>query len=951
MNLVSLSQVFAASTNANKVDDITGHWAESTLKQWQEKGLITGYEDGSIQPNHKITRAEFAVLINKSFGFKDTATIDFKDVKHSDWFYTDIAKATSAGYIKGYPNQTFKPNQSLSREEMAVIVTSLLQLKGSVTPTVFTDTTAGHEWSKGPIGAIVEAGLMVGYGQKFNPLTSATRAEAVSVLDRALKFSKDSETVVYNQAGNYGPETGVTTITGSVYIDAPGIVLSNTIITGDLLIGEGVGKGDVSLKNVTVRGTTTITGGGKNSIHVIDSTLITVIVNKKDGSIRIITEGSGSVQQITLQSGALLEEGTGTGSGFDNVDLSGLIPANSQVTLAGTFETVDVYAAAIQVNLNSGSIQELQVAPGASNTGINISSGASLTTLILNAVARVTGQGSIGTAVINVSGSTITQTPNHVTRADNISVTIGSPAPNGGNPNSVTEIVYGFEGTITDVNHQPVADLTIQFRKGLGNTTGAISGTVVTDINGHYFASLSPGIYTGQLVKAGYITTYVIAASLTDYKNTLQDATAIRIPAADEIRIVLTWDLLPLDEDSHLVGPAANNKFFHTWYADNEYTKNNVLYADLDHDDTNSYGPETTTIRKRVDGTYTFYIVNFSGNGQAGLDTLSASGAKVEVYNGDNAVPVKTYQVPAGAGNQLYWHVFNMSVDGNNLTFEDKNELTNTQPLANVDFDLDSQLPDSYAFSVENHPGATDVVKLNSLSPGDIVSVYTNETGPPIQSEPVQEGSDTTEITGLDFGANERIIYVTLTSPGLDESRRLTVPVISEANYTELSTTIANAFADKEVPGTLSVGDVVYLQSNPLQVFPSDLVIDIKSLEYYSPTSVSDTVYLYKDYSNIRYLEYNGTNEPIKYKVTLELRRGFATTNKEFILTVPTVFSALQQSVNAAHILLNNGSFDAALQEAMDNANEVLNNPNSTVQEYLTALIAIHSALDAVAGE
>lgn len=242
-------------------------------------------------------------------------------------------------------------------------------------------------------------------------------------------------------------------------------------------------------------------------------------------------------------------------------------------------------------------------------------------------------------------------------------------------------------------------------------------------------------------------------------------------------------------------------------------------------------------------------------------------------------------------------------------------------------------------------------MKLSSLSPGDIVSVYTNETGPPIQSEPVQEGSDTTEITGLDFGANERIIYVTLTSPGLDESRRMSVPVISEANYTELSTTIANAFTDKEVPGTLSVGDAVYLQSNPLQVFPNDLVINIKSLEYYSPTSVSDAVYLYNNYSNILYFGYNGTNEPIKYKVTLELRRGFATTTKEFVLTVPTVFSALQQSANAAYVLLNGGLIDTALQEAMDNANEVLNNPNATVQEYLTALIAIHSALDAVAGE
>ncbi|WP_157261100.1 S-layer homology domain-containing protein [Paenibacillus wynnii] len=946
MNLVSFGQAFAATETASKGNDTTGHWAESILKQWQAEGLLNGYVDGSLKPNLKITRAEFAVLINKSFGFTNAGAITFKDVKPSDWFYNDIAKATSAGYITGYTDQTFKPNQPLTREEMAVIVASLLQLQKSSAPAAFTDTIAGHEWSKGQISAVVEAGIMVGYDHKFRPLANATRAEAVSLLSRALKLTKNQNTVVYDKAGNYGPETGVATVTGSVYINAPGVVLSNTIITGDLQIGEGVGKGDVTLKNVTVKGTTTISGGGKNSIHVVDSVLVTVIVNKQDGSIRIVTEGNSSVQQITLQSGALLEEGAGTGSGFGNVNLSGVIPANAQVSLAGTFETVDVLATAIQINLTSGSVQNLQVAPTAANTGIDISSGARLNALILNAISRITGQGTIAAATVNVSGSTFAQTPGNLIRGNNVSVTIGAPiigsgsgSGSGSNPDTVTGVVYGFAGKIIDVNNQPLSNATIHFRKGLGVTTGTIDGTVVTDENGNYFANLSPGIYTGQIVKSGFITTYVVGVSLSTHKNTGQDATAIKIPAADEIRIVLTWNLKPWDEDSHLIGPAPNDTTFHTWYSDREFYYDYVLYADLDHDDTNSYGPETTTIRKRVDGVYTFYIENFSGNGINDADTLSASGGKVEIYNGDNSIPVKIYNVPVGDNKDMFWHVFNMTVDGSNLTFEDKNVLTSNKP------GIVNHLPNYDAFSVENHIGAEDVVKVSQLSVGDIISVYTDEVGgTPIQSVPIQAGKDTATITGLNFGAPSTTIYISVTNSNGQESVRRRIPVLSEQDYTVLTTTIAGAFSDHEIPSTSTVGEAVYL-ANPLVPLPLDL--EIKVLDLTPISSVTDSVYLYSNYSNVIFEGYNGTNESIQYKVKLELRSGYANVIKEFILTVPTAFAALQQTIVEAQALSAHVTNGTDLLTPLTRAETTLAQPNSTNQQYIMALHVLISAMRA----
>lgn len=962
---MSFGQVFAASgasSTAVTANDTSGHWAESVLKEWQQQGYLTGYQDGSLLPDHSITRAEFAALINKSFGYTSTTAISYLDVKASNWFYADIAKATAAGYIKGYPDQTFRPNQSLTREEMAVIVSSILKLSTAASSAGFTDTGSGHNWSKDPINAIAQAGLMSGYAQQFRPLDTATRAEAVSVLDRALKLeaSSSKEKIVYDKAGNYGPETGLVTVKGSVYIEAPGIVLSNTIITGDLVIGEGVGKGDVTLKNVTVKGTTTIAGGGKNSIHVVDSVLVTVIVNKKDGSIRIVTEGASSVQQITLQSGALLEEGSGTGSGFGNVNLAAAIPANAQVSLAGTFETVDVLATSIQVNLASGSVGQLQVAPGAGNTDIIINGGARISDLILNAIARVTGTGTIGNALINVNGSTLAQTPEHVAYGNNATAVIGTPvvigggsSGNTGNPGTVTETVYGFEGIITDVDNQPVAEMTIHFRKGLGATTGEIAATVTTDADGKYFANLAPGIYTGELSKPGFITTYVVGVSLSDYKNIGQDATAIKIPASDEIRIVLTWDLLPLDEDSHLIGAAPNNKSFHTWYGDRTYSSNNELYADLDHDDVDSYGPETTTIRKRVDGKYTFFVHNFSGNGTAQANTLAASGAKVEIYNGSNATPVKTYHIPVTDNKMEYWYVFDMTVSGSELTFVDKNMLTDSAPQSDLEEDqgdeTESHTVNSNLLSVENHTGANDVVNARGLEPGDIISVYSREldSSSLMKTATVAEGSTSVKLTGLDFGTDSTTVYISLKNPNLIESYAVPISVYSEASYAELATTVAGAFKDQVLPGTMSVGDVVYLP-DPLQPLPADLKVTV--LDYDGPSTVTEDVYILRDYF-VWYMNYNGTADPVSYSINLELKRDFSAVTKVIQITVPSVFTALPDSITLAETLLQNGTTQPGLVEAVDDARAVMDNTEATAADWIRALQALHAFFNQLAAD
>jgi hypothetical protein len=194
---------------------------------------------------------------------------------------------------------------------------------------------------------------------------------------------------------------------------------------------------------------------------------------------------------------------------------------------------------------------------------------------------------------------------------------------------------------------------------------------------------LAPGIYTGELGGEGtaYIKTYLIGVAAVNVKNLDQDQTAIKVPDVSETRIVLTWNENPADLDSHLTGPAVDGGQFHTWYADEVYYNEGMIIVDLDLDDVTSYGPETTTIRQDTAGTYKFYVHHYSGT-----STLRASGAKIEVYRGNVNTPTEVYTVPTGAGNEIYWLVFEMTIDADgNVEFTEVNELTNVNPNPNQD--------------------------------------------------------------------------------------------------------------------------------------------------------------------------------------------------------------------------------------------------------------------------
>ncbi|KTD84666.1 S-layer homology domain-containing protein [Paenibacillus etheri] len=419
VNLVFGSQgiTFAAQAQStDRMSDIQSHWASSQISRWLDKGLISGYADHTFKPNTSISRAEFAAIINKVFGFTDQSQDVFKDVNSDKWYYSEIGKAKAAGYISGFGDNTFRPEAAISRQEATKMLYILLQLNGSNDDSAikaFKDYSVVPAWSKTYLNEIVSKGYINGYPDRtLRPLQTISRAEAVVILDKVMG------TLIMDKGTVGGTE--LTTISGNVTINTSGITLKNTRIEGDLLLTAGIGAGEVDLDQVTVSGRTIIAGGGENSVHLLDSQLNKMLVNKQPGRVRIVAQGSTRIKETIVKTEAELE-GTNKESGFDSIELD-LSKADGYVDLSGIFKTIIIKNKTIVNVLEKSEIGALEVAKEAAASTVNLADNSVLRQLTLNAAAIVKGKGTITKTLINASGSTFEQEIKDYTLAKGVSV-------------------------------------------------------------------------------------------------------------------------------------------------------------------------------------------------------------------------------------------------------------------------------------------------------------------------------------------------------------------------------------------------------------------------------------------------------------------------------------------------------------------------------------------------
>ena len=106
----------------------TGYWAAGAIGAAKAAGYLQGYPDGNFRPEQGVSRAEAAVMLDKAFSSQSsgkTTNLNFADVNSSYWAAGAIARLVAAG-ISGYPDGTFRPNKIMSRAEAAVMLNILI---------------------------------------------------------------------------------------------------------------------------------------------------------------------------------------------------------------------------------------------------------------------------------------------------------------------------------------------------------------------------------------------------------------------------------------------------------------------------------------------------------------------------------------------------------------------------------------------------------------------------------------------------------------------------------------------------------------------------------------------------------------------------------------------------------------------------------------------------------
>lgn len=149
---------------------------------------ITGYQDRTFRPNQSITRAETAAMMARIMKLetKESSTT-YKDVPSTYWAKDSIIALTTQHLMNGYADGTFRPEQPITRAEMAAILASWKQLKGAQTAaSPYTDIE--KHWARDSIEALAEAEWITGYNDySFQPNQYITRVETVTILNTILK--------------------------------------------------------------------------------------------------------------------------------------------------------------------------------------------------------------------------------------------------------------------------------------------------------------------------------------------------------------------------------------------------------------------------------------------------------------------------------------------------------------------------------------------------------------------------------------------------------------------------------------------------------------------------------------------------------------------------------------------------------------------------------------------
>ncbi|MBB3150461.1 hypothetical protein FHS16_000493 [Paenibacillus endophyticus] len=181
--------------------DVAMHWAEKAIIELGSRMVISGTGDGRYSPDREITRAEFAAIVVRGLGLKpESDTVSFLDVQHEDWYSSAVATAYSYKLINGFEDGSFNPQDKITREQAMVIIAKAMELTGlkatlnnqdsAAVLLPYKDAVSASSWAKEAIADNIQAGIVSGRNAStLAPKAFMTRAEVAAIVEQLLKKS------------------------------------------------------------------------------------------------------------------------------------------------------------------------------------------------------------------------------------------------------------------------------------------------------------------------------------------------------------------------------------------------------------------------------------------------------------------------------------------------------------------------------------------------------------------------------------------------------------------------------------------------------------------------------------------------------------------------------------------------------------------------------------------
>ncbi|MBW4515181.1 MAG: S-layer homology domain-containing protein [Timaviella obliquedivisa GSE-PSE-MK23-08B] len=178
------------------------YWARPFIEGLAKRGIAVGSPDGTFRPEQSVTRAEYAVLVQKAFDQPESqGAIAFTDIPANFWATPAIDGAVKQGFLKGYPDGGFQPNKEVSRLQVLLSLVNGLGLPRPEQPevvlTLFQDRAQIPEWAVPAAGTAAESNIVVNYPalDQLKPDQPTTRAEVAALIYQALVASGKAESI------------------------------------------------------------------------------------------------------------------------------------------------------------------------------------------------------------------------------------------------------------------------------------------------------------------------------------------------------------------------------------------------------------------------------------------------------------------------------------------------------------------------------------------------------------------------------------------------------------------------------------------------------------------------------------------------------------------------------------------------------------------------------------